>query len=65
MDVTTTQHNACRRGGNMAGKTIGTNLRLRLRGWEAAVRSKKTPEELRKAIRRNIKELRARLRRSA
>jgi hypothetical protein len=48
----------------MAGKTIGTNLHLRLKGWEAAARSKKTPEVLRKAIRRNIRELRERLRRS-
>jgi hypothetical protein len=44
----------------MAGRTIGTNLRLRLKGWEAAARSKKTPTLLRKAIRRNIRELRAR-----
>jgi hypothetical protein len=26
----------------MAGRTIGTNLRLRLRGWEAAAGSRKT-----------------------
>lgn len=49
----------------MPGKTIGTNLRLRLKGWEAAARSSKTPAVLRKAIRRNIRELRARLRQSA
>jgi hypothetical protein len=46
----------------MAGKTIGTNLRLRLKGWKAAASSKKTPATLRKAIRNNIRELRARLR---
>jgi hypothetical protein len=47
----------------MAGKTISTNLRLRLKGWKKAAQSRKTPEVLRKAIRRNIRELRARLRR--
>lgn len=46
----------------MAGRTIQTNLRIRLSGWEKAARSPKTPTVLRKAIRRNIRELRARLR---
>jgi hypothetical protein len=44
------------------GKNIGTNLELRLKGWRAAVKSSRTPAVLKKAIRRNIRELTQRLR---
>jgi hypothetical protein len=47
----------------MSGKTINTNLALRLKGWRAALRSKKTPPWLRDSIRRNIRGIEARLRR--
>jgi len=46
----------------MAGKTIKTNLALRLKGWRAAVRSPKTPPELKPGLRRLIRQASARLR---
>ena len=46
----------------MPGRNIKTNLDLRLRGWQAAAKSPKTPKSLRKSIQRNIKALRRRLR---
>jgi hypothetical protein len=49
----------------VAGKHIGTNLELRLKGWTAAVKSSKTPMTLRRAIRANIRELRKRLKKKA
>lgn len=49
----------------MSGKAIHSNLRLRLAGWSAAAKSPHTPKHLRAAIRRNIRDLRARLRRQA
>lgn len=49
----------------MAGKAIHSNLRLRLAGWTAAAKSPRTPKHLRAAIRKNIRGLRARLRKQA
>jgi hypothetical protein len=40
----------------MAGRTIKTNLALRISGWRAAVKSKRTPAELKKGLRRLIRE---------
>jgi hypothetical protein len=46
----------------MAGRTIKTNLQLRIKGWKAAVRSPKTPSELKPGLRRLIQKVSARLR---
>lgn len=40
----------------MAGKTIKTNLALRIEGWKAAVRSPRTPIDLKRGLRRLIRE---------
>lgn len=40
---------------------IYQNRELRLKGWRAALRSKKTPEWLRSSIRKNIQRLQASL----
>jgi len=47
----------------MAGRTIKTNLQLRIKGWRAAVKSPKTPSELKPGLRRLIRKTSARLRR--
>ena len=47
----------------MSGKTINTNLELRVKGWKAALRSKATPPWLRDSLRKNIRRIEARLRR--
>jgi hypothetical protein len=49
--------------GQMAGRTIKTNLALRIKGWRAAVKSPRTPSELKPGLRRLIRETSARLRR--
>ena len=46
----------------MAGRTIKTNLALRVKGWRAAVKSPKTPSELKPGLRRLIRKASARLR---
>ena len=46
----------------MAGRTIKTNLALRVKGWRAALKSPKTPTELKPGLRRLIRETSARLR---
>jgi len=46
----------------MAGRTIKTNLALRVKGWRAAVKSPRTPSELKPGLRRLIREASARLR---
>jgi hypothetical protein len=46
----------------MAGRTIKTNLALRVKGWRAAVRSPRTPSELKPGLRQLIREASARLR---
>jgi hypothetical protein len=46
----------------MKGKNIKTNLELRLRGWQAAAKSPRTPSWLRDSIKKNIRQLRRRLR---
>lgn len=48
----------------MAGRTIKTNLALRIKGWRAAVKSPRTPSELKPGLRRLIRETSAKLRRS-
>jgi hypothetical protein len=40
----------------MAGKTIQTNLELRIEGWKAAVRSPRTPIDLKRGLRKLIRE---------
>jgi len=45
----------------MAGRTIKTNLQLRIKGWRAAVKSDKTPSELKPGLRRLIRKASARL----
>ena len=45
----------------MAGRNIKTNLELRLKGWQAAAKSPRTPTWLRASIIRNIRELKQRL----
>jgi hypothetical protein len=47
----------------MAGRTIKTNLALRLKGWRAAVKSPRTPCELKPGLRRLIRDMSARLQR--
>jgi hypothetical protein len=47
----------------MPGRTIKTNLTLRVKGWRAAVKSPRTPRELKPGLRRLIREASARLRR--
>ena len=49
----------------MAGRTIKTNLQLRVKGWRAAVRSPKTPSELKPGLRALIRKAAARLRRKS
>lgn len=49
----------------MAGRTIKTNLALRVKGWRAAVKSRKTPAELKPGLRKLIRQAMARLRRRA
>jgi hypothetical protein len=49
----------------MAGRTIKTNLALRVKGWRAAVKSPRTPSELKPGLRRLIREASRRLRRQA
>lgn len=51
------------KGEQMAGRTIKTNLALRIKGWRAAVKSPRTPSELKPGLRRLIRETSARLRR--
>jgi len=46
----------------MAGRTIKTNLALRLKGWRAALKSPRTPSELKPGLRRIIRETSARIR---
>jgi hypothetical protein len=47
----------------MPGRTIKTNLALRIKGWRAAVKSRRTPSELKPGLRRLIREASARIRR--
>jgi hypothetical protein len=47
------------------GKTISTNLELRLAGWKKALRSKKLPPWLKPSLRMNIKRLEQQLSRKA
>jgi hypothetical protein len=46
----------------MAGRTIKTNSALRVKGWRAAVKSPRTPSELKTGLRRLTREASARLR---
>jgi hypothetical protein len=45
----------------MTGRTIKTNLALRVKGWKAAVKSPRTPSELKPGLRRLIREATTRL----
>jgi hypothetical protein len=46
----------------MPGRTIKTNLALRIKGWRAAVASSKTPVELKAGLRKLIREKSRKLR---